>query len=90
MDDKIIISYVIIALLTVGSLVAMVLKFIQPINELKIAIQKLTDSIDNLIKENETLKARINEHGKFKHHQRELCEKQCRKQTQNLSFKIFK
>ena len=64
MDEKIIISYVIIALLTVGSLVAMAMKFIQPINELRIAIQKLTDTIDNLIKENEALKSRITEHGK--------------------------
>lgn len=38
-------------------------KFTGPLNELKIAIQKLNDSIEHLLKDSEVLKDRIAKHG---------------------------
>lgn len=50
-------------IITLGAFVAIVVKFIQPINELRIVIQKLNDNIDAMKKDNENHEKRINNHG---------------------------
>lgn len=63
-EEALIIGYAVLALITLGSFVALVLKFTQPINELRIVIQKLNDNIDSLKLENENHDKRIEIHGK--------------------------
>ena len=62
-EEAIIIGYAILALITLGSFVALVLKFVQPINELRIVIQKLNDNIDTLKIDNANHDKRIEKHG---------------------------
>lgn len=40
-----------------------VMKFVQPINDLRIVIQKLNDAIDTLTRDNQEQNNRINKHG---------------------------
>lgn len=47
-------------IITLGSFIAVIVKFIQPINELRIVIQKLNDNIDAMKKDNEDHEKRIN------------------------------
>lgn len=53
----------VLAVITLGSFVAVVLKFTQPINELRVVIQKLNDNIDALKSDNENQTKRIDKHG---------------------------
>lgn len=64
MDEYQILGYIIVSLITIGSFVGLVAKFIQPINELRIAIQKLIDNLDTLKLDSETQTKRIDAHGK--------------------------
>lgn len=63
MDEVQWIGYIVLAVITLGSFIGVVMKFIQPINELRIVIQKLNDNIDAMKKDDETRDKRINEHG---------------------------
>lgn len=49
--------------ITLGSFIAVITKFTQPINDLRIVIQKLNDSIDNMKKDHEKHDRRITKHG---------------------------
>ena len=40
------------------------MKFTQPINDLRVVIQKLNDKIDSMIEDANELKIRVGEHGK--------------------------
>lgn len=62
MDDMQFLGYLITALLTIGSFVTLIFKFIQPINELRVVIQKLNDNIDAVKEDNEYLDNKIDEH----------------------------
>ena len=62
-EEALIIGYAVLAIITLGSFVALVLKFTQPINELRIVIQKLNDNIDTLKSDNENHDKRIEKHG---------------------------
>ena len=53
-----------ISVITLGSFIAVIIKFVQPINDLRIVIQKLNDTIDNLQRDNDTQNKRIDKHGK--------------------------
>lgn len=46
MDELQFLGYLITAVITLGAFIAIIMKFIQPINELRIAIQKLIDRMD--------------------------------------------
>ena len=68
MDQAQMIGYFIIA---AGAVISFILsvnkltdKFTEPMNELKLAIQKLSDSINNLLKDMDTLNLRVSQHGK--------------------------
>lgn len=63
MDDAQLIGYAVLAIITLGSFITLINKFTQPINDLRVVIQKLNDTIDNLKKENETTTKRLDKHG---------------------------
>ena len=67
MEQAFAIGAVVIALISIFKLVSAVNsfsdKFTGPLNELKIAIQRLNDSIEHLIKDSEVLKDSITKHG---------------------------
>lgn len=57
------IGNVVLVIITLGSFIAVISKFTQPINDLKLVIQKLNDCIENLKKDNEIQNKRIEKHG---------------------------
>ena len=63
MDNIQFIGTLISAVITLGAFVAIIMKFIQPINDLRIVIQKLNDTIYSLKKDNDTQNRRIEKHG---------------------------
>jgi peptidoglycan hydrolase CwlO-like protein len=62
MDEATVIGYVISAIITLGGFVAVIMKFVQPINDLRIVIQKLNDAIDTLKCDNQNQTKRIDKH----------------------------
>lgn len=50
-------------IITLGGFIAVIMKFIQPINDLRIVIQKLNDTIDALKEDNLSQNKRIEKHG---------------------------
>ena len=63
MDEIQFLGYLIMALITLGSFIAVIMKFVQPINELRVVIQKLNDNIDSLKNDNVVQNKRIDRHG---------------------------
>lgn len=63
MDEMQFVGYLVSALITLGGFVAIILKFVQPINDLRVVIQRLNDTIDSIKECNITQDARINKHG---------------------------
>ena len=72
MEQAFTIGAVVLALLSIFKLIGAVNsfseKFTGPLNELKIAIQRLNDSIEHLIKDSEVLKDKITKQGQEIHH----------------------
>lgn len=64
MDEMQFIGYLISAVITLGGFIAIIMKFVQPINDLRVVIQKLNDNIDAIKNQNETHEMRITQHGK--------------------------
>lgn len=63
MDELQFIGYLVSAIITLGGFIAIIMKFIQPINDLRVVIQKLNDTIDTLKNDNATQNKRIEKHG---------------------------
>lgn len=63
MNEVEFVGYLVSALITLGGFVAVIMKFIQPINELRLVIQKLNDTIDALKDDTDILNKRIEKHG---------------------------
>lgn len=63
MDEMQYLGIVITALITLGSFIALIMKFVQPINELRVVIQKLNDRLDAKNEQDETRDKRIDAHG---------------------------
>lgn len=63
MDEMQLIGYAVTAVITLGAFVVVINRFTQPINELKIVIQKLMDCIESLKTDNATQNRRIERHG---------------------------
>lgn len=63
MNEVEFLGYLVSALITLGGFVAVIMKFIQPINELRVVIQKLNDTIDALKDDTDILNKRIEKHG---------------------------
>lgn len=64
MDEMQFLGLLISAVITLGGFIAIIMKFVQPINDLRIVIQKLNDNIDAIKNQNETHEMRITQHGK--------------------------
>lgn len=62
MEETQFLGYLVMAVITLGGFVAIIMKFIQPINDLRVVIQKLNDSIDAITKNNERQTKRIDKH----------------------------
>lgn len=62
MDDVQFLGYLISAIITLGGFVAVIMKFVQPINDLRIVIQKLNDVIDELKNSNTQQNKKIEKH----------------------------
>jgi hypothetical protein len=55
-------GYLVCSLVTLGGFIAVIMKFVQPINDLRVVIQKLNDNIDALKNDNTQQNARIDNH----------------------------
>ena len=60
MDDLQFVGNVVTAVITLGGFIAVIIKFIQPINDLRVVIQKLNDNIDSMKSDNEKQEMRMN------------------------------
>ena len=63
MEQTQVIGYAVTVIITLGSFIAVIQKFTQPINELKIVIQKLNDNIDALKTDSINQNRRIEKQG---------------------------
>lgn len=62
MNETEFVGYLVLAVITLGGFIAVIMKFVQPINDLRIVIQKLNDTIDTLKIDNVTQNRRIEKH----------------------------
>jgi peptidoglycan hydrolase CwlO-like protein len=63
MDEMQVLGIAVSVVITLGSFVAVIMKFTQPINDLQVVIQKLNDNIDALKNDNTQQSKRIDKHG---------------------------
>lgn len=63
MNDIQFLGYLVSAIITLGGFIAVIMKFIQPINDLRLVIQKLNDTIEALKNDNLAQNKRIDKHG---------------------------
>lgn len=63
MNELQFLGYMVTAIITLGGFIAIVMKFIQPINDLRVVIQKLNDNIDTLRNDNANQNKKIDKHG---------------------------
>lgn len=63
MDRPEFIGYLVSAIITLGSFIAVIMKFMQPINDLLITVQKINDNIDAIKNDNGVQNQRIEKHG---------------------------
>lgn len=63
MDEMQLIGYAVTAVITLGGFVTLLQKFTQPINELRVVMQKLNDNIDTLKSDNASQSRRLDRHG---------------------------
>ena len=63
MDDVVLIGYAVTAVVILGGFIGIIMKFTQPINDLRVVIQKLNDKIDSMIDDENELKVRVGKHG---------------------------
>lgn len=64
MDEVQFLGYLVVAIVTLGGFVTVISKLTQPINELRIVIQKLNDNIDSLKTSDNRHDKKIEEHDK--------------------------
>jgi peptidoglycan hydrolase CwlO-like protein len=62
-DELQFMGYLVSAVITLGAFIAVVIKFTQPINDLRVVIQKLNDNIDALQNDNTRQSKKIEKHG---------------------------
>jgi outer membrane murein-binding lipoprotein Lpp len=63
MNEVEFLGYLVLAIITLGGFVAVIVKFVQPINDLRVVIQKLNDCIEALRNDNDAQNRRIEKHG---------------------------
>lgn len=62
MSDTEFLGYFVVAVATLGGFMGVISKFTQPINELRLVIQKLNDKIDAISDNHEKIQRVINDH----------------------------
>lgn len=63
MDELQFLGYFVGAVITLGGFIGVIVKFTQPLNELKIVIQKLNDNLDAMKNVSNSHEKRLNKHG---------------------------
>lgn len=63
MGEAEILGYAVTVVITLGSFIAVIQKFTQPINDLRVVIQKLNDNIDALKTDNANQNKRLEKQG---------------------------
>ena len=63
MEDTQLIGYAVLTVITLGSFIAVVQRFTQPINDLKLVIQELKSCVASLKEHNDVVNKRLNTHG---------------------------
>lgn len=63
MDEMQLIGLAVTAVITLGGFIAVIMKFTQPINDLKLAIQKLNDYLDAIKNVSDSHEKRLDRHG---------------------------
>lgn len=64
MEEAQFLGYLVMAIITLGGFVAVIMKITQPINDLRVVVQELRDCINTLKTDNATQNKRLDEHGK--------------------------
>jgi hypothetical protein len=64
MEEAQFLGYLVMAIITLGGFVAVIMKITQPINGLRVVVQELRDCINTLKTDNATQNKRLDEHGK--------------------------
>lgn len=59
MTEKEFLGMLVVAIITLGSFIAIIVKFTQPINDLRLVIQKLNDRLDALQKDSDAYNGRV-------------------------------
>ena len=63
MDEVQLAGYAVSAVIILGGFVSIITKFTQPINDLRVVIQKLNDNIDSMKRDDEKRDKRMDKHG---------------------------
>lgn len=63
MDEVQLAGYAVSAVVILGGFISIITKFTQPINDLRVVIQKLNDNIDSMKRDDEKRDKRIDKHG---------------------------
>lgn len=63
MNELQIVGLLVVGAVTLGGFIALIWKIMQPINELRVVIQKLNDTIDSLTNDNNVQNKRLDKHG---------------------------
>lgn len=63
MDEMKLLGYAVTVIITLGGFIAVIQKFTQPINELRVVMQKVNDTLDALKNDNVTQTKRLDRHG---------------------------
>ena len=63
MDEVQLAGYAVSAVVILGGFISIITKFTQPINDLRVVIQKLNDNIDSMKRDDEKRDHRIDKHG---------------------------
>lgn len=64
MNETQFLGYLVVAIVTLGAFIGVITKFTQPINDLRVVIQKLNDSIDLLKSTGDRHTEKIEQHDK--------------------------
>lgn len=62
-NEALLIGSAVLAVTALGAFIGVILKFTQPINDLRVVIQKLNDNLDSLAKDNDKQNKRLDKHG---------------------------
>lgn len=63
MDEMTLLGYGVSIVITLGAFIAVIQKFTEPINELRIVMQKVLDRLDHFDEEKDIHKKRLDNHG---------------------------